>query len=183
MKRIVGLLVSAAVLISAMPALSQDKADKPKLEKEKQAVDAEKKADTGEKDPSKLYVDLSALMYLEWAYFSGFKYTGSTTWGKVARWGVLTDAYYLSGDPADLVPVERYNYKKNENTFRMRTLDGGWVWGQDDNLSLSDLRYSAGIGISWISPLGPMKFSYAYPVNNKPGDKLQRFQFSIGTGF
>jgi outer membrane protein insertion porin family len=62
-------------------------------------------------------------------------------------------------------------------------LDGGWVWGQDDNLSLSDLRYSAGIGISWISPLGPMKFSYAYPVNNKPGDKLQRFQFSIGTGF
>ncbi len=120
MKRIVGLLVSAAVLISAMPALSQDKADKPKLEKEKQAVDAEKKADTGEKDPSKLYVDLSALMYLEWAYFSGFKYTGSTTWGKVARWGVLTDAYYLSGDPADLVPVERYNYKKNENTFRMQ---------------------------------------------------------------
>jgi outer membrane protein insertion porin family len=62
-------------------------------------------------------------------------------------------------------------------------LDGGWVWGQDDTVSLSDLRYSAGIGISWISPLGPMKFSYAYPVNNKPGDKLQRFQFSIGTGF
>lgn len=62
-------------------------------------------------------------------------------------------------------------------------LDGGWVWGKDDTVSLNDLRFASGIGISWISPLGPMKFSYAYPINNKTGDKLQRFQFSIGTGF
>jgi len=62
-------------------------------------------------------------------------------------------------------------------------LDGGWVWGQDDKVSLSDLRFSTGGGIAWISPLGPMKFSYAYPINSKDSDKLQRFQFAIGTGF
>jgi len=62
-------------------------------------------------------------------------------------------------------------------------LDGGWVWGQDDKVSLSDLRFSTGVGIAWISPLGPMKFSYAYPINSKDGDKVQRFQFAIGTGF
>jgi outer membrane protein insertion porin family len=61
--------------------------------------------------------------------------------------------------------------------------DGGQVWGEDQNVSFSDLRFSAGLGISWISPLGPMKFSYAYPINSQEGDKIQRFQFAIGTGF
>jgi outer membrane protein insertion porin family len=50
-------------------------------------------------------------------------------------------------------------------------------------VSLSDLRFSVGIGVAWISPLGPLKLSYAYPLNDRPGDKLQRFQFQIGTGF
>ena len=49
--------------------------------------------------------------------------------------------------------------------------------------SMSDLRYSTGIGVAWISPLGPLKFSLAFPLNEKEGDKTQRFQFQIGTGF
>lgn len=123
MKRIMGVFVAMAVLTCAIPAFSQEKGDKAKPEKEKQqAADADKKTDAAEKDPSKLYVDLSALMYMEWAYFSGFKYTGSnnTTWGKVARWGFLDDKVYQTTNLADIVPVERYNYKKNENTFRLQ---------------------------------------------------------------
>lgn len=73
--------------------------------------------------------------------------------------------------------------------------DGGYVWGQENlgtatapiyreqKISLSDLRYSAGIGIAWISPLGPLKLSFATPIKDKPDDRLQRFQFQIGTGF
>jgi outer membrane protein insertion porin family len=37
--------------------------------------------------------------------------------------------------------------------------------------------------VAWISPIGPLKLSYAYPVGSKPQDRLQRFQFQIGTGF
>jgi outer membrane protein insertion porin family len=48
---------------------------------------------------------------------------------------------------------------------------------------LTDLRYSTGIGISWISPVGPLKLSLAYPINAKLGDYVQRFQFQLGTGF
>ncbi|MEJ2894388.1 outer membrane protein assembly factor BamA [Bordetella avium] len=44
-------------------------------------------------------------------------------------------------------------------------------------------RYSAGIGLSWQSPLGPLQLSYARPLNSKPGDDTQSFQFQIGTGF
>ncbi len=54
---------------------------------------------------------------------------------------------------------------------------------ENQKVSLSDLRYSVGLGIAWISPLGPLKLSYAYPIHSQPGDRLQRFQFQIGTGF
>jgi outer membrane protein insertion porin family len=50
-------------------------------------------------------------------------------------------------------------------------------------VDFGSLRFSAGVGVAWISPLGPMKFSYAYPINSEEGDRIQRFQFQIGTGF
>lgn len=61
--------------------------------------------------------------------------------------------------------------------------DAGQVWGEDQKVTFNSLRMSGGLGIAWISPLGPMKFSYAYPLNNEPSDKIQRFQFQIGAGF
>ncbi|WP_240636369.1 outer membrane protein assembly factor BamA, partial [Neisseria meningitidis] len=47
----------------------------------------------------------------------------------------------------------------------------------------NELRYSAGGAVTWLSPLGPMKFSYAYPLKKKPEDEIQRFQFQLGTTF
>ena len=67
--------------------------------------------------------------------------------------------------------------------------DGGNVWGysgktgKTDHVDLNDLRYAWGFGVAWISPLGPLKFSIAFPISDKPEDKTQRFQFQIGTGF
>ena len=47
----------------------------------------------------------------------------------------------------------------------------------------SGLRYSYGLGLTWNSPIGPLKFSYARPIGAKDREKIQRFQFQIGTGF
>ena len=44
-------------------------------------------------------------------------------------------------------------------------------------------RYSAGVGVQWNSPLGPLKFSYAVPINAHATDREQRFQFQAGTAF
>jgi outer membrane protein insertion porin family len=62
-------------------------------------------------------------------------------------------------------------------------IDAGQVWAADERVKLGDLRYSFGVGIAWISPLGPLKLSYALPIRRETGDRLQRFQFQIGTGF
>ncbi len=64
-------------------------------------------------------------------------------------------------------------------------LDAGQVFNPQDGqqISLGDLRYSTGLGISWISPVGPLKLSLGYPLNAKSFDRIQRFQFQLGTGF
>lgn len=46
-----------------------------------------------------------------------------------------------------------------------------------------ELRYSAGAALTWLSPLGPMKFSYAVPLKREDRDQIQRFQFQLGTTF
>ena len=72
----------------------------------------------------------------------------------------------------------------DDRTLRWFTfVDAGYVWEEEESMHLSDLRYSAGIGISWLSPIGPLKLSYGYPLNAEDGDEEQNFQFQIGTGF
>lgn len=62
-------------------------------------------------------------------------------------------------------------------------VDGGQVWGADDKMRLSDLRYSAGASATWNSPFGPLKFSYARALNAKSEDKKQALQFTMGSVF
>ena len=63
--------------------------------------------------------------------------------------------------------------------------DAGQVFNPQsgEKLSLGDMRYSTGLGISWISPVGPLKLSLGYPLNPATFDRTQRFQFQLGTGF
>ena len=69
-------------------------------------------------------------------------------------------------------------------------VDAGQVWATNDSAAENqafpgsqDFRYAWGVGVSWNSPLGPLKFSYALPFGTKSYDRIQRFQFSAGTAF
>ncbi|MGY0555021.1 outer membrane protein assembly factor BamA [Vreelandella sp. 2A-K22] len=53
----------------------------------------------------------------------------------------------------------------------------------NSGVDLGDLRYSAGIGLSWLTPVGPLTFSVAEPLNDESGDDTQFFQFSLGQTF
>ena len=68
-----------------------------------------------------------------------------------------------------------------DKTLRLFTfVDGGNAFGESMNLVLN---YSYGMGISWISPLGPLKFSYGIPYKPYPTANVQRLQFQVGTAF
>ncbi|MBJ9953447.1 MULTISPECIES: outer membrane protein assembly factor BamA [unclassified Acinetobacter] len=51
------------------------------------------------------------------------------------------------------------------------------------DFDLSNMRYSAGVGFTWITMIGPLSLSYAYPLNDKPGDQTKNIQFEIGRTF
>ncbi|MDQ5921096.1 MAG: outer membrane protein insertion porin family [Pseudomonadota bacterium] len=63
--------------------------------------------------------------------------------------------------------------------------DMGSLWGGNsfDLTPEQSFRASYGLGLTWISPLGPIKLTYAIPMFNQPNDNLQPFQFMLGTSF
>ncbi|MES2510613.1 MAG: outer membrane protein assembly factor BamA [Pseudomonadota bacterium] len=72
----------------------------------------------------------------------------------------------------------------NDRTLRMFAfVDAGNVFGENQKYSVSELRASVGLGISWISPVGPLRLGIANPIRKKVGDRIERFQFQIGTSF
>lgn len=65
-------------------------------------------------------------------------------------------------------------------------VDGGAVYGPLMQTALPQMlgmRYSYGVAMTWLSPAGPLKISLGFPIRPQPGDRLQRFQFTLGTLF
>ena len=71
-----------------------------------------------------------------------------------------------------------------EKSLRMSVfLDGGEVTGPSYYPGSMGMRYSTGVALTWLSPMGPIKISYAKPLNAQPQDNIQKFQFSLGSMF
>jgi len=72
---------------------------------------------------------------------------------------------------------------KDDRSMRLVSfLDAGGLDNSFDGV-LSDYRYSVGVGMNWYSPIGPMRLSFAKPLNSKDGDKTEVFQFNLGGMF
>jgi outer membrane protein insertion porin family len=61
--------------------------------------------------------------------------------------------------------------------------DAGQIHDAGFQPELESFRFSVGAGLAWNSPVGPLKFSYGVPINKKVSDKVQHFQFQVGTVF
>lgn len=79
------------------------------------------------------------------------------------------------------VPVPGAGNDKSLRVFGF--VDAGNVWAEGEPVEASSLRASTGIGLSWLSPVGPLKMSWGTPIRSQPNDRIQRFQFQIGTAF
>jgi len=72
----------------------------------------------------------------------------------------------------------------NDRSLRLYGFyDMGNVYGEFDKIQLNQLRSSYGAGLSWVSPMGPLRFAWARPARSFTGDRIQRLQFQIGTSF
>ncbi len=75
-------------------------------------------------------------------------------------------------------------FSENSRSVRLSAfVDAGNVYGSDQSLSLREVRASYGISFVWITPVGALRFSWAWPLRSEPEDETQRFQFSIGAPF
>lgn len=85
---------------------------------------------------------------------------------------------------------------KDNQSLRMSAfVDAGAAFGPSDGdvanpyrglyekFAFDDLRYSAGLAVLWVSPMGPLKFSVAQPISKKSGDETEVFQFTLGNVF
>lgn len=71
-----------------------------------------------------------------------------------------------------------------DRTLRMfGFVDAGGVFDADESVQFGDLRSSYGVGISWISPVGPLRLAFARPIKKFDEDRIQTMQFQIGTTF
>jgi len=74
--------------------------------------------------------------------------------------------------------------KSNDQSVRLSVFtDAGMIRDAGLQPELESFRYSAGVGVAWNSPVGPLKLSYALPLKKKKGDRIQNFQFQVGTIF
>jgi len=98
-----------------------------------------------------------------------------------------TNSLYLGGPKKVVMNAELmapFPGAGNDRTLRLFAFtDLGRAFGEHEKVNLSELRSSVGVGLSWISPMGPLRFSYALPMKRQVTDKIQRLQFQIGTSF
>ncbi|MCG6888594.1 MAG: outer membrane protein assembly factor BamA [Gammaproteobacteria bacterium] len=80
-----------------------------------------------------------------------------------------------------LFPLEALG---SSETFRLGLyFDAGNVFADADQFQTDELRQSVGLSAKWFSFIGPIEFSYAWPLNDQPGDNTQNFQFALGATF
>jgi outer membrane protein insertion porin family len=96
----------------------------------------------------------------------------------------------ITGGAEFIFPVP---FVKDKSSWRtLFFVDGGNVFDTncssvstncEDGVKLDELRFSAGFGLSWLTPIGPLSVALAVPLNDKDDDETEVFQFALGQTF
>jgi outer membrane protein insertion porin family len=117
----------------------------------------------------------------------GFEQSSAGPVGYTVRNDPTSAAVYLGGPKKLVLNAEflmPFPGTGNDKTLRLYGFtDVGRAFSDTEDFSLNKLSASTGLGLSWLSPLGPLRLSYAVPIRKQTNDKIQRVQFQIGTAF
>ena len=76
--------------------------------------------------------------------------------------------------------------ENSQNLDFIAFFDAANIWGVDYDDSIdekNDIRSSVGIGLNWLTLIGPLSFSYAEPITKNESDIVEKFRFNLGTTF
>ena len=90
----------------------------------------------------------------------------------------------IGGEKMMVYNVEyRFPLIKDQGVIGLVFFDAGNVFGSEDNYSFSGIRMSAGGGIRWYSPMGPLRLEWGYNLDRQADEPSSNVEFSIGTMF
>ncbi|MEN8106488.1 MAG: outer membrane protein assembly factor BamA [Pseudomonadota bacterium] len=140
------------------------------------------KADVGYGDG---YGDYDELPFFENYFAGGVRsvrgFEDNTLGPRDSRGNPIGGSMKLVGSTELVFPIP---FLEASTSYRMSAFfDIGNVYENYDTFKTSDLRYSVGIGGLWLSPMGPLAISLAYPLNDEGKDDVQNFQFTFGSLF
>ena len=124
-------------------------------------------------------IKLSERLYIPGRKLRGFK---SGKVGPKDGSDYIGGNYLTSINATTTVPMILENV---QNVDIVMFADAANIWGVDYDSSLdnSGIRSSVGIGLDWLTPVGPLTFSFAQSITKEPSDIEETFRFNIGTSF
>ncbi len=131
------------------------------------------------------YGDTDGLPFFENYYAGGLRsvrgFEGNTLGPKYSNGEASGGAFRVIGGGELFFPTP--GFTDSDNIRMSAFLDAGNVWADFDDFDAGELRYSAGVSLMWLSPIGPLIMSVAQPLNAESEDKKEVFQFSFGAAF
>lgn len=131
------------------------------------------------------YGDTSELPFFENFFAGGVRsvrgFEDNTLGPRDSQDEPLGGDFKVVGNAELLMPVP---FAEDSESLRMSAfVDAGNVFGPGEDFDSERLRVSTGVGVTWLSPLGALTFSFAEPLNEEDGDEVQSFQFTFGQTF
>jgi outer membrane protein insertion porin family len=154
-------------------------------DKDSQATPIEIDAPLGECDPTDLMKLDTGLPFYEHFYSGGVRdlrgYDDNTLGPKDAFCRSVGGDFKVAGGLELAIPTP---FVGSQSGTRIALfVDTGYVYEDISAFEADKLRGSFGLSVTWEAPIGPIVISYAFPFNDRPGDRTEDLQFSFGTTF
>ncbi len=62
-------------------------------------------------------------------------------------------------------------------------VDVGNTWADPKNVNLGEIRTGVGVGLHYLTPVGPLRLEYGLKLDRKPGEDAGAFAFAVGYPF